>query len=483
MTRSLAISILSITLLRFLRSIFSLSITSVDPGDEAVILDDSSRDLEQLHRANSTMRFHESVLLFLLSVSISEATLFSRSASLVSTTANRAHHAAIRRSAGLARDIRAALGFFIEQRAVSSPVNRAVYCVANQAVLPLPAVSNSGGNHTGHSSGGISATRSGSVTSTSTSTTPSASSAWTLTQTYQGNTFFNGWSFWNTADPTHGIVNYVDQATAQSNNLISINSAGNALMQVETTPTVASNRMSIRIQTTQTWNGGLFIMDSVHMPTGCGTWPAFWTNGPNWPAGGEIDIIEGVNDYTNNQATIHTNPGCSLATTNTASLSISGTLVSSTDCSAADTGNQGCGVRAASNISYGPGFNANGGGVYAMQWDTSGIAVYFFPRGSIPADITAGAPVPSNWGLAMARWPATSCDPFKFFYNNIAIFDTTLCGDWAAGVWGSSGIPGQEQSCATRTGYSTCDAFVLASGSSFTEAYWEVKSLKVYQTQ
>ena len=238
------------------------------------------------------MHFHESVLLFLLSVSISEATLFSRSASLVSTTANRAHHAAIRRSAGLARDIRTALGFLIEQRAISSPVNRAVYCVANQAVLPVPTVANSSGNHTGHSSGGISATRSGSVTSTSTSTTPSASSAWTLTQTYQGNTFFNGWSFWNTADPTHGIVNYVDQATAvcsfifarfihsfilvfkqQSNNLIGINSAGNALMKVETTPTVASNRMSIRIETTQTWNGGLFIMDSVHMPTGCGTWP------------------------------------------------------------------------------------------------------------------------------------------------------------------------------------------------------------------
>lgn len=35
-------------------------------------------------------------------------------------------------------------------------------------------------------------------------------------------------------------------------------------------------------------------MDSVHMPTGCATWPAFWSNGPNWPAGGEIDIVEGV---------------------------------------------------------------------------------------------------------------------------------------------------------------------------------------------
>jgi hypothetical protein len=26
-----------------------------------------------------------------------------------------------------------------------------------------------------------------------------------------------------------------------------------------------------------------------------GTWPAYWLCGPNWPQGGEIDIIEGVN--------------------------------------------------------------------------------------------------------------------------------------------------------------------------------------------
>jgi len=61
-----------------------------------------------------------------------------------------------------------------------------------------------------------------------------------------------------------------------------------------------------------------------------------------------------------------------------------------------------------------------------VQWDTSGISVFFFPRGSIPADITAEAPQPSTWGLAMARWPAINCDPFKFFYDHVAIFDTTL---------------------------------------------------------
>lgn len=61
-----------------------------------------------------------------------------------------------------------------------------------------------------------------------------------------------------------------------------------------------------------------------------------------------------------------------------------------------------------------------------MQWDSSGIAVFFFPRGSIPADISAEAPQPSNWGVAMARYPAINCDPFQFFYDHVAIFDTTL---------------------------------------------------------
>lgn len=41
--------------------------------------------------------------------------------------------------------------------------------------------------------------------------------------------------------------------------------------------------------------GGISVIDLEHMPSGCGTWPAFWSVGPNWPSAGEIDIIEGVN--------------------------------------------------------------------------------------------------------------------------------------------------------------------------------------------
>jgi hypothetical protein len=39
--------------------------------------------------------------------------------------------------------------------------------------------------------------------------------------------------------------------------------------------------------------------------------------------------------------------------------------VGGTDCSAADSGNQGCGMRSPANNSFGAGFNDIGGGVYA----------------------------------------------------------------------------------------------------------------------
>lgn len=66
---------------------------------------------------------------------------------------------------------------------------------------------------------------------------------------------------------------YSNHHEQQSDNLTSINSAGNALMKVDTTQTITGNRKSVRITTEKTWTGGLFIMDSVHMPAGCGTWP------------------------------------------------------------------------------------------------------------------------------------------------------------------------------------------------------------------
>lgn len=44
-------------------------------------------------------------------------------------------------------------------------------------------------------------------------------------------------------------------------------------MRVETTDTVSGNRKSVRLHGSLTFTGGLVLMDAVHMPTGCGTWP------------------------------------------------------------------------------------------------------------------------------------------------------------------------------------------------------------------
>ncbi|KAF4618498.1 hypothetical protein D9613_010032 [Agrocybe pediades] len=319
------------------------------------------------------------------------------------------------------------------------------------------------------------------TTDTANPTPIPSTSPWKLVQMHKGTDFFKGWDFFTASDPTHGIVNYVDEKTARKNKLLEFNELGHAILRVETTPTVKSKRMSVRISTKNYFNGGIFILDATHIPFGCGVWPAFWTNGPRWPYTGEIDIVEAVNDYTHNQATLHTDYGCKLPSTSSGKLGMSGKVIGGVDCGAHSTNNQGCGIRAASNNTYGKGFNAIDGGMYAMKWDSTGIEVYFFKRGSIPKDIIAGELQPSKWGKPQARWPASSCNPSKYFVDHRIIFDTTLCGDWAGNVWGSSGVPGQERSCKARTGYARCEDFVRANGAAMKEAYWVIKSVRVWQ--
>jgi hypothetical protein len=116
--------------------------------------------------------------------------------------------------------------------------------------------------------------------------------------TQEGQNFFDGWDFFTGSDPTHGIVQFVDQANGvrislplhcfmkvilfewqTSSGLVQVNNEGNAVMRVETTPQVSGNRQSVRITTQSSMEGGLVLMDSVHMPTGCGVWPAWWSDG------------------------------------------------------------------------------------------------------------------------------------------------------------------------------------------------------------
>ncbi|KAK5133255.1 hypothetical protein LTR08_007989 [Meristemomyces frigidus] len=279
--------------------------------------------------------------------------------------------------------------------------------------------------------------------------------------------FFDQFSFWDTADPTNGLVAYQDYQSANASELIS-NSSTNVQMRVDSSNVTPNGRPSVRITSNKSYDSGLIIVDVEHMPGGiCGTWPAFWLVGPDWPNQGEIDIIEGANDQSTNDMTLHTGEGCSI-TNNGA---FSGNLVS-TSCASSGGDNQGCQIGTSNTQTYGSGFNANNGGVYATEWTSSAITVFFFPRGSIPSDITDGSPDPSNWGTPLAQFQG-GCDIGTNFTNQQIVFDTTFCGDWAGNTWGAS-------SCASKA--DTCNDYVTNNPEAFADAYWSVNSLKVYQS-
>lgn len=63
--------------------------------------------------------------------------------------------------------------------------------------------------------------------------------------------------------------------------------------------------------------------------------------------------------------------------------------------------------------------------------------MWFFPRASIPSDLTASGSVdPSTWGTPTAAYPVSSCALSNFAPQQM-IITTTLCGQWA-GAFGRS---------------------------------------------
>jgi hypothetical protein len=273
-------------------------------------------------------------------------------------------------------------------------------------------------------------------------------------------------------------VDYVAQSVAQSKGYIGMQGSAVRIGCDTTTvvPAKVRGRQSVRINTQKTFNSGLFIIDLEHMPTGCGTWPAFWLVGPNWPNMGEIDIIEGVNVDTQVHTTLHTNNGCTMAHENPAIFS--GTWAQSTHGPATNcyvnapgqSGNQGCSIQGNAN-SYGAPFNSGGGGVFATEWNSTLIRMYFFPRNRIPSDIKS--PDPNTWGKPYAWFELGSPDcPANHFQDETIVINLTFCGDWA----GNSGVFGP--ACPND---GTCANFVRNTPAQFKEAYWLINYVSVYQ--
>ena len=300
----------------------------------------------------------------------------------------------------------------------------------------------------------------------------------------KGYDFFDHWDFYHYEDPTHGLVDYVDAKTAWRENLVGFTEDGNAFMRVDTTPKVQDLRKSIRLESkTNNIPGGLLISSITKSPYGCGVWYAWWLTGQEvWPDQGEIDILEGVNEYTENQSSFHTARGCQLSSSSeyTGTVTLSGPL--GQNCASAETNNEGCGI-VDPQAPLGPEFNEKKGGVYAMLWNENGISTWFFPRQKVPKDIYADDPSPSKWGKPLAHLSSDNCDIGKYFYDHNIIFDITLGGDWAGNPteWHKKGISGQTESCANITGYDNANDYILNEGESFENAVFEIEYVKIYQ--
>ncbi|PWY74332.1 hypothetical protein BO70DRAFT_296781, partial [Aspergillus heteromorphus CBS 117.55] len=300
---------------------------------------------------------------------------------------------------------------------------------------------------------------------------PATASSYELVQTWKGEDFLELFDFYTGADPTNGFVTYSNQSYAESTGLVKVNTNGSFYIGVDHTNTISTTgagRESVRIESNKYYDQGLFIIDLAHMPgSACGTWPAFWSTGSNWPDDGEIDIIEGVNKNEANEIVLHTSGTCDIS-----SQTMTGTL-STTQCGE-DAGTGGCVVKGTEGSS-GTEFNENGGGVYAMEWTNEYLKFWFFARDAIPASITDGTPNITAFGTPMAHMQG-SCDFSERFKAQRFIFDTTFCGDWAGGVYSTSGCPVSDSS----SSFKSCVAYVAENPTAFEQSYWEINYIEIF---
>ncbi|KAH9858403.1 concanavalin A-like lectin/glucanase domain-containing protein [Lenzites betulinus] len=301
-----------------------------------------------------------------------------------------------------------------------------------------------------------------------------AFAGYNLVKEYSGTSFFNGWDFYGNFDNlTNGDVNWVDQTNATQSKLAYVNDAGHAVIKVDDTSFVPYNykRDSVRISTQDYFSvGSVVVFDATHLPFGCSVWPSFWMKGMDWPNGGEVDIFEGVNMMTQNQMALHTQAGCSI----TSSAKQTG-QINATDCSSGT----GCTVLETQENSYGSAFASAGGGVWAMQIESSGINIWFWTRKSVPDSVTnANTSIdPTSWGTPSAAFASSSCDIDKFFGPQQMVIDITLCGAWA-------GVPADYQpTCGGDGSQSACYVDnVINNGTNYDNAYFEISSIKAYST-
>ncbi|KAJ7669298.1 glycoside hydrolase family 16 protein [Mycena polygramma] len=328
-------------------------------------------------------------------------------------------------------------------------------------------------------------TKAAAVKATTASSTAAAKSTgtsnegWKLTSKLEGSTFLDFFNYDSGSGDNGGVADYVNGISEG----LAYTSGNQVILAVDDTENVGT-RKSLRMVSKTTFNAkdqNLFIFDIAHMPAVCGAWPAVWFTGANWPQDGEIDVVEGVSLYNQNIYSVHTGSGCSITSSAVSAMSkVTIVQAEGTNCDA-NVNTAGCGFTDHSTSTFGPGFNAAGGGVFALEFDTDGIKMWFFQAGSVPSDISSLAPNPSTWGSPRMSVPTSSCSPTTHFTDLMMVIDTNLGGSFTEGVWDVAGAGGQSTTCKSSTGVSTAADFVQNHGSEFgSAAQWKMNGFYIY---
>ncbi|KAI6780209.1 uncharacterized protein J7T54_002988 [Emericellopsis cladophorae] len=273
-------------------------------------------------------------------------------------------------------------------------------------------------------------------------------------------------------DPAGGFVNY-----AKGPSDLCSSRDGHVSLGVDTTSVLPGDghagRDSARLETKKSYQYGLIIARFAQFPKAqCGVWPAFWTHGPNWPDGGEVDLYEQWNDATKSGPVFHVGDSskygqCILDGEDQTAEVVTDNCDNTFSNEPHQYLNQGCITKDAAA----PWANPNGG-VYAMEWTSDFIKVFTWTHETVPADVASSNPDPSKWGTPAAFLKNNKCDIDKHFGPQKMVLNIDFCGAPAGleSEWGKA--------CKAATGYDTCVEYVAKEPKAFEGVEFKIQDIR-----
>mmetsp|Transcript_25979 Transcript_25979/g.69046 ORF Transcript_25979/g.69046 Transcript_25979/m.69046 type:complete len:537 (+) Transcript_25979:96-1706(+) len=261
-----------------------------------------------------------------------------------------------------------------------------------------------------------------------------------------GRAFFDDWDYleW---DSNNGAAQYLGRDQANSEGVTAAYDT-HAILRVGARG-LPGKRKTAKVRSRRSWKYFLAAIRFTHVPFGCGLWPAFWTHagGIQWPEGGELDILEYVNDIAS-QTSLHTGvrnacnldggkinkPGCPVMP------DLNGMNY---DCTTDYPKKLGC---APNTLPLQSPAEWNMHPVtFAIEWTESFVKIFKIPDYQLPADLLENDPKPDTWDQWLVSYYPLGAtgepdcrNPADVMAPQQLILNIGLCGDWAGKIWSMS---------------------------------------------